>query len=401
MFCLKTAFVNIKRHKQKSVLVVLVCMLIVFFVFIYINSINTNEDQLRELPHSLPVDAQIQNLKGSQSVGLIIGGDMVENIERSGYVKGLYSSAQMVANFSSLDDEDKVKEIFVKSINDINAVVNVKDRTVDLMDSVNLDFLSGSDAMCIADEDFLYDKDLSIGDTIDINLYGLSYDSKSNEFEHVPLGSCSLLIAGSISSGTGAHIICPNSWAKNMHIAANANFNLDSASFTVADPMDLNAFKAAMKACHLMSVNPLAEGKIYGGALSVRDEMFIKTITRLRDSLSMLYAFAPVIFAVITLIGYALSYLLMQTRRTDIMIMRSLGTSSAACMATMFLEYAALALIGALLGTVFSLIFTGFSSFSALLAALVFTVSFLLGISAASFQISTRNIMTGFVKAEG
>ncbi len=400
MFCLKTALLNIRRHRQKSVLVVLVCMLAVFFVFIFVNSIKTNEEQLVELPRSLPVDAQIQNLNGSQAVGLIIGGAMVENIEKSGYVKDLYCSAQMVANFSSLDDEDKVKEIFLKSINDINAIANVKDSTVKLIDGVDVGFLNGNEALCIADENFLYDKDLSIGDTIDINLYGLSYDSQSREFEHVPLGPCSLLIAGSISSGGESHIICPHGWAKGMHLAAGANFNLESTSFTVADPMDLNAFKQAMKKCHLMSVNPLAEGNIYGGALSVRDEIFIKTVTRIRDSLSMLYAFAPVIFAVTALIGYALSYLLMQSRRAEIMIMRSLGASRPVCMTVMFIEYAVLGLAGTLLGTLCSAVSAGFLGLSPLLAALLFILSFLIGILCAAFQISARNIMSGFIKVE-
>jgi hypothetical protein len=331
---------------------------------------------------------------------------MIENIKTSGYVKDLYCSAQMEANFSSLPNEkDLFKEIFVRSVNDINAISNVKDRTIKLTDGVDISFLNGSDAMCIADENFLYDQDLSVGDTIEINLYGLSYDSRSNEYELVPLGPCSLLIAGSISSGgTGdmalSHIICPNGWAKGMHDAAGANFNLDSASFTVADPIDLNAFKAAMKKCHLQSVDQLAENKIYGSALSVKDEVFIKTATRLRDSLSMLYTFAPVIFAVIALIGYALSYLLMQSRRADIMIMRSLGTSRPICMMIMFIEYAALGFLGALLGTVCSVIFLGFAGFSPLLAALLFMMSFLLGILIAAFQISRLNTMSGLVKVE-
>lgn len=385
-------------------LVAIVCMLIVFFIFIYVNSIKTNEEQLDSLPQSIPVEAQIQNVCGSQSAGLIIGSSMVENIEKSGYVKNLYCSAQMEANFSSLPDEkDHTKEIFVKSINDINAIPNIQEGAVKLKDGVDISFLHGSDAMCIADENFLYDKDLSIGDSIDINLYGLSYDPSKYVYELIPLGPSSLLIVGSISSGENdsySQLICPNGWAKNMHAAAGADFKLDSASFTVADPMDLNAFKAAMKKCHLESVNPLAQNNIYGSALYVKDEVFIKTASRLRDSVSMLYAFAPVIFAVIALIGYALSYLLMQNRRQDVAVMRSLGTSRFKCMVVMFIEYAALGAVGALLGAACFSVSIGFIGFAPLLIALLFFSTFLVGIIAAAFQISRYNTMSGLIKVE-
>lgn len=407
MFCVNTALLNIKRHKQKSLLVVLVSLLVVFFLFIYINSIITNQLQFDNLPKALPVTARIVNHNGSQVVGLIIGEQMINNVKNSGFVKDLYYSVRMAANFSSMPGEqDAFKSIFIQAVNDIEAVPNYKDRNIELKSAVDIGFLHGSDAMCIADDMFMQRNNLAIGDSIAINLYGFRYDPSDETFMYVPLGSCSLLIVGSMSpsaSGGDAsvmNLLCPVGWAKEKHLEAGASFYFDSARFTVLDPMNLNAFKDAMRKNYLLSVDPLSEQSVAGDALSVQDETFIKTATRLRNSLSVLYAFAPIVFIVTAFVGYAVSYLLMQSRRTDIVIMRSLGTSRAKCIAVFSLEYAALGLVGAVIGLGLSVIFMGFAGFGPLFVALLYVLSFMLGITGAAFQISRRTAMSGFLKVE-
>lgn len=401
MFCLKTAFLNIKRYKQKSMLVVLISMLVAFFAFIYINNIQSSQHELDTLPQSLPITARIENQNGTQLVGLEIGESMINAINDSGYVKDLYYSVQLAANFSNVPNEkDKAKEIYIRAVNDINAIPNNKDLNIQLNGSVNVDFLRGNDAKCIADDVWMQKKDLSVGDSIDINMYALEYDPGTNTFTLKALGKCSLLIVGSMSSGGYEDILCPSGWAKEKHTEAGVNFYMDSAVFTVRDSMNLNAFKAAMKKCYLMPVDRLAEAKVYGDALSVQDETFIKTAARLKSDIAVLYAFAPIVFIVIALVGYALSYLLMQARRAEVVLMRSLGTSRGKCVAIMFFEYASLGLLGALLGMGSSMILTGFSGAAPLFAILSFFASFVIGIIGAAFQISKRNAMSGFVKME-
>jgi hypothetical protein len=404
MFCLKTAFLNIKRRKQKSVLVVLISLLAAFFAFVYMSGIQANERQLKTLPQSIPVTARIENLNGSQVVGLEISESLLDSVNNSGYVKGLYYSAQLAANFSSASDEKgRPQWTYIRAVNDINAISNYQDYNIQLGGTASIDFLRGTDAMCIADDVWMQMSGVSVGDSIDLNLYALEYDSKYNTFTHLPLGACSLRIVGSMSSVSAevpSELLCPAGWVKAKSVAADVNFYPDSAVFTVADPMELDAFKAAMKKCYLIPVDRLAKANIYGSALSVQDETFIKTATRLKSSLAMLYAFAPVVFAVIALVGYALSYLLMQARRAEVVLMRSLGTCRPKCVLTMFFEYASLALFGALLGMVCSAVLAGSAGSAPLLAFLLFFLSFVTGITGAAFQISRRTAMSGLVKVE-
>jgi hypothetical protein len=405
MFCLKTAFRNIKRHRYKSILVVLTTALIVYFAFVYMDSIAANQAELDNLPGAIPVSAKILNLNGSQEVGLVIDENRITKIKNSGTVKDLYYSARISANFTSLADEKNVfKQISIMGVNDIQAVPGLDQRKIELADSVGLDFLHGSDALCLADDMFMQKNKLSVGDTVELALYSIVYDS-GPVFTFKSLGTASLRIVGEMTTlaymnTAPMDIVCPINWAKERFIKAGADYYLDSANFTVLDPLNLDTFKAAMKDSFMLPVNPLADMSVWGNALSVRDETFIATAGRLKNSLAVLYTFAPVIFFVIALVGYALSYLLMQSRRADIAIMRSLGTSRAACVAAMFIEYAVLGLAGSLLGMALSAALTGFALTGTSLLSLLFFVSFMLGIAAAAFQISRWNTMSGRIKTE-
>ncbi len=407
MFCLKTALLNIRRHKSKSILVVLTCMLIVIFVFIYMNGIRTNEEQLHSLPQAIPVYAQICNLNGSQEVGLLIREQLLDDVQSTGKIKDLHYTARLAGSLSPATDTGNLSGICsVQGFNDIGTVPNLPDRKIQLADGRDTAFFQGTEALCLASESFLQQNKLSIGDTVDLELFMYKYFSpESSVYTLEPLAKGSLRIAGSISAPTSGKdpvntdILCPVGWMKEKYVQTGEIFYLDSASFTVADALNLNAFKEAMTQCHLIPVSTLSKYFIWGEALRVKDEVFVSTAGRLKSNLSVLYTFAAVIFAVIALVGYAIAYLLMQGRRTDIAIMRSLGTSRRMCVVMMLMEFALLGLAGSLFGIICAFIWLG-PAWSTLLYALFFTASLLTGIAAAALQLSRGNTMTGLIKTE-
>jgi predicted lysophospholipase L1 biosynthesis ABC-type transport system permease subunit len=168
----------------------------------------------------------------------------------------------------------------------------------------------------------------------------------------------------------------------------------------VADPLNLNAFKAQMDDIGRMSAIPTANESPKGESVRVRDETFIKTAENLKNNLAGLYTFLPIVFAVVALVGYAIAYLLMQSRRRDIVLMRSLGVGRAACITVMLLEFTALSLAGSLLGLAVSALLIGFANADTPLMAMLFFASLLLGIAVASVQLSGVNLMTGLNKTE-
>jgi hypothetical protein len=336
----------------------------------------------------------------------VIGEKTVAGIESSGLVKDLVYTAPLAANPADMPDEtNKYKEINICCVNNSKAIPGYSDRTLTLMDGVDDSVLQSEDAVCIADESYMQNNELFVGDSMELAVYTLKYMSETSAFQFMPLGTQNLRIVGSMSSAAtnrelDINLICPVKWSKMLHQKADERFYLDSASFNVAVPLNLNAFKAAMDQLYLIPAIPTADDTPNGSALSVRDQTFISTANSIKNNLKSMYAFAPIVFIVIALVGYVISYLMMQSRRTDIVVMRSLGTSRIACVIIMLFEFAALGIVGSLLGLAISALLIGFAGITTPLISMLFFLSFLLGIAAAAVQISRRNLMTGLNKTE-
>ncbi len=405
MFVCKSAFLNIKRHKRKSLLITVICILIVFFVCVYINNIETSKKQLADLPNAIPVTANVSNLIGSQIVALEINEERLLKTRDSATVKDMLYTAQVAANFASLpNEEDAYKEIQIAAVSESRAISNYKDKKLEFMEGTDESVLKSSDDVCLASKDFLLQNNLAVGDTMDLVLYTFVYDSQSGAFHFEPLGPCSLRIVGCISSEVystmDSALVCPLGWARDRHVKAGQDMHYDFASFTVADPLNLNAFKKEMDELGWMAAIPTAKQSPKGESLRVRDETFIKTAENLKNNLAGLYTFLPIIFAVVALAGYAISYLLMQSRRREIVLMRSLGVSRRACITSILIEFTALSLMGSLLGLGVSAAVIGFATADTPLVSMLFFVSFLMGITIASVQLSGVNLMTGLGKTE-
>lgn len=402
MFCLKTAIRNSWRRKVKSALMVLVSAVAAVFVLIYLNSIKFNQEQLLMFSRELPVTARIMNGNGSMENGLYIPKDLIDKIEGTGFVKDPLYTTQMAAVLPTDDPSDREDIAMIRCANREQAIPDYEDRTIILEEGADMDFLQGNDPVCLAGENFLARNNLSIGDTIDIRLYYRQFDELGISYTYEWLADCSLRIIGSISaSGSDIvriDILCPLGWAEDLHARKGKDFSLDSASFTVSDSLRLNEFKAEMRE-YLQGVSPEGSKLPKGDSLSVDDHIFILSAGRVKDTLRILNTFAPVMFVIIALVGYTAAYLLIQDRRVDIAIMRSLGTGPIACTATMIIEYTILGLIGCMLGNACVVPWTGLSM-NTLFNSMLFFASLMMGISTAALRVSRLNTMTGLIKNE-
>jgi len=384
---------------------VLVSAVCAVFVLIYLNSIKSNQEQLLMFSRELPVTARIMNGDGSMEKGLYLRKELIDNIESTGFVKDPLYTTRLAAVFPTGDIGDSEDIAMILCANQERAIPDYEDRKIILEEGASMDFLLGNDPVCLAGEYFLERNNLSIGDTIDIKLYTRQFGPAGYIYEYEWLADCSLRIIGSISAASSdfefsrVDILCPLGWAEEMHAREGREFTLDSASFTVSDSLRLNEFKEEMRKFYLQGVSPEGSRSIKGDALSVSDEIFILSASRVKDTLRILYTFAPVMFIIIALVGYTSSYLLIQARRLDIAIMSSLGTGPAACIATMIIEYAILGLIGCLIGNAFAAPWTGFN-INTLLYSMLFFASLMIGISTATLRISRFNTMTGLIKNE-
>lgn len=85
MFNLQKSIVNITRHKPKSVLTVLICALLVLFLFLFMGSLSANTRQLAALPDAMPVYARVSNLNGTFYDNLLVTDTRIRGLEVQQY----------------------------------------------------------------------------------------------------------------------------------------------------------------------------------------------------------------------------------------------------------------------------------------------------------------------------
>ncbi|MCL6458966.1 MAG: ABC transporter permease [Gorillibacterium sp.] len=399
MFYLWTGILNIRRYKFKSILSVLIFGLIVLLLNLYIANIQTNRKQLSDLAKVLPVLAHISNLDGSQNVGLEIKKETVMQLQSSPYVSGLAYTTQLMAGLGDfpVDEQGKYLTIPVVAVNTINALPGLPLGNITLANGATLDFLQSNEAQCLVDEQFLKQNKLAVGDTIVLKPSYYRYEPDGFQLRLRPLGLFSIKIIGSVapwnqmSSGIVSQIILPVGWTQVAFDGAGIEYYADSAAFTVKDALKLNAFKAQMQEFKFKSVQVTAPLSYNGNTLVVADGNFIKAASHLQENLSLLNRFFRFILVVVAFAGYITSYLLMQNRRPEFAVMRSLGSSKSACFTTLITESVILQIIGGLLSSVVAMLLgTGGVTALPVIIAMFF---FMLGTIVALLFLGRFNVM--------
>lgn len=407
MFHIVLACTNLRRQARKNILAAALWAVIVLFLCTYVQSLLDSQNQLDALPQVIPVTAHISNLDGSQMMGLQISDSIIEKIEASGLVSDMTCTIQLGANFTPETPEEQArpKKISVVGVSDLAVYPSIQPNDL----NSGTDFLKARSAECIISRWFMENNGLKNGDTIELELYRL--ESGAHPFfpfslRYDYLSPVAVKIIGNYepsSQTDGAvlpDIICPIGWVKSVFMECGADIWVNSASFTVSDPLNLDRFKDDMKKLGLKPVDPQAVGGVDGTALVVDDETFIRTATSLRNNLFLLRAFAPVLIAVVLLAGYVVSHLMTQNRRGEFAVMRSLGAGKLACYATLLIETAALAFAGSLVGTSSALLLTGVDPVAALAVAAVFFAVYLLGATIAVRMLGRLSVINILSKAE-
>jgi hypothetical protein len=363
MFYFRKAFLNIRRYWTKSLLAICTCMLIVVFLYLFFSGLKVNLAQLAALPEALPIEAQIRNLNGTLTSGMMIKESVIQALEDSEYVKDLSYTAEMAAVTGEVSEETAAEMgqgdmTFPKilGVNRVDALAGLPAEAFTFASDANAGMLEGAEPVCVIRQEDLDAQGLSVGDSIRMTLFYISYPYDNVMNKLYLLGVYDVRIIGSFrvpASDTetrSVQVMFPVKWLRAEQAKAGSLFFADSAHFQVANPLELNAFKAEMHVAGLMSIISEANGSQRGNALTVNDETFIKTAARLKENIALTQILTPFVVVIVGFLGFVASYLLLQSRRPEIAIMRSLGVSRKSCFGMLLFESAVLELSGSLAG---------------------------------------------------
>lgn len=332
-------FVQVKyqlRSRGRSVLVLCIAALLAACMAFYVGNIGVNKAALQSLSDSVPVTVRITSRNGAKTAGLNIEAKPFDHLTEAG-VHDVRCTAVAAGAFSP---EVRAQEMFlggdtiVRAGNSLEALELSADN-LHFADGQNAAFLSGDSAQCVIGEDYAERTGLHPGDTLSLEIYTVRQSMNGTIYRMI--GDAALEIIGTHSAPGGADVILPVNFLRTEAETAGVSFLYDSCSALVDDSTHLKDFKAEMQK-YFMDINPSAEDPNAGDALSVEDELFVKTASRLRQNIALFQSMLVPFFALIIGLVVLTTFLTMRSTRRDMAIARSLGVSKWRCAAPNFIS---------------------------------------------------------------
>lgn len=340
-------FVQVKyqlRSRGRSVLVLCIAALLAACMAFYVGNIGVNKAALQSLSDSVPVTVRITSRNGAKTAGLNIEAKPFDHLTEAG-VHDVRCTAVAAGAFSP---EVRAQEMFlggdtiVRAGNSLEALELSADN-LHFADGQSAAFLSGDSAQCVIGEDYAERTGLHPGDTLSLEIYTVRQSMNGTIYQMI--GNAALEIIGTHSAPGGADVILPVNFLRTEAETAGVSFLYDSCSALVDDSTHLKDFKAEMQK-YFMDINPSAEDPNAGDALSVEDELFVKTASRLRQNIALFQSMLVPFFALIIGLVVLTTFLTMRSTRRDMAIARSLGVSKWRCAAPNFISTVLLDMLG-------------------------------------------------------
>lgn len=340
-------FVQVKyqlRSRGRSVLVLCIAALLAACMAFYVGNIGVNKAALQSLSDSVPVTVRITSRNGAKTAGLNIEAKPFDHLTEAG-VHDVRCTAVAAGAFSP---EVRAQEMFlggdtiVRAGNSLEALELSADN-LHFADGQSAAFLSGDSAQCVIGEDYAERTGLHPGDTLSLEIYTVRQSMNGTIYQMI--GDAALKIIGTHSAPGGVDVILPVNFLRTEAETAGVSFLYDSCSALVDDSTHLKGFKAEMQK-YFMDINPSAEDPNAGDALSVEDELFVKTASRLRQNIALFQSMLVPFFALIIGLVVLTTFLTMRSTRRDMAIARSLGVSKWRCAALNFISTVLLDMLG-------------------------------------------------------
>lgn len=396
--------VKLGRHKVKSLLTILMDMLVVFLLHTYLSNIANNEQQLAMLPEAIPVNAYVSTADGSRQSGIFIRDKLVQGLLDSAYVDGLHMDVRLKAGIDRvIPGKWHTLDLYLEGINCMETLSSIKESDVVWNTGEDASIFRGTEKKCIVSKKLFDRKGWKLGDQVTLcQWYYYREDERSPELFANPLQTAVYEIAGYVDM-TGKwderfvvppDVIVPFHAVRNTYAEEGIPFFASSASFVLSDALCMNAFKQEMKDLGFRSVAPtVPDNSLNGVALNVNDAAFIRTAEHLRQVIDTVRAFFPFLLVLIVGVGYLVTLLLLQSRKNEMALLRSIGLNRSQCFRVFFVDQLTLVITGVVAGNVLSVLIQGNYGGSSALAGVLVGICYLAGNSLALWKLLQVSVM--------
>ena len=402
--------VRIGRHRVMGLLTILMDILVVVLLHTYMANIANNTGQLCALPDAIPITAYLSNNTGSMRAQIDIPEDVVQGLEDCAYVIDLDLTVRLKAGINRVDPDNwNTLNLFLCGVNRIEAAGGIEEASIVWNTGKDASLFAGTEHLCIVSRQLFEKNGWKLGEKIRLCQYYYYRGGRQNkELFMDPLEDVTYEIAGYADIAadmkeknglTPPDILVPFGAVRASHHRRSIRFVAHSAAFTVSDSLHLNDFKQEMRQLGLHSLTPLSTNvSCDGDVLNVNDSVFISTATRLRQLIDTAWAFYPVLLVLIVCAGYLVTLLLLQSRRQEMALLRSLGLGRGKCFFLFFWEQFLLIVCGVLAGSLIAVLLHGNYGGSSALTGCVVGICYIIGNGLALFRLLRVSVMEALTR---
>ena len=402
MFLLSEVGYQIFRNKGRSILMVCVALLLSGAMAFYLGNIQSNQAALRDLAENIPVTVHITSRDGSKQNSLNIdtahfdglSGAGVHHILCSSSAAGAYEpDARMETGFNGGDTT-------IIGANSLEALEITED-AISYANGYDATLFESEENLCVVYEGYAQKHNIAVGDEIAMPFYLLSW--YSGDVAWSELGEATLRVAGTYSVQTlfePTALYVPVRWLRKTAEQANVPFIYNNFSAELDDPMKLNEFKEQLPKLGFMDPFEDAKDRYAGDAVSVEDELFVKTAIKLRENIRVFQTFLIPFFLLSVLLSALATFLLLRSGRRDIALARSLGRPKEVSGTVHFLSVLVADLVGCLLALPAIILGTGLALAQAAAVAGVFLLCAAIGSTLALLLLLRFNALALLTKVD-
>lgn len=328
MFAITELIYQLRRKKQTAILIA-AAMLLIGCVTFYLGNIRSAQAALDGLAESVPVRVTVTNRDGGHADGLSIHTERVEALSAAG-VHDVSCRASLVGAMGErarAEDPFKGGDTVILGANTAKAA-GLDPESLRFKEGKDASFFFGTENFAVVGESYASDYHLKIGDTVTLPVY-LARWNAGKDLNYVQIGEISLEIIGLCSSGgaedSTVSFYVPVEFMREQTERAGEEFCYQAFSCTLDDPMELNDFKRALPELGFLEQDPEASVTYIGNAVTIDDEIFIKTAGRLRKNLSLFQRMMLPFFGLILTLSMLSVFLTLHSGRRDMAVSLSLG----------------------------------------------------------------------------
>ena len=412
MFFSKELGRSLKRHGKKTAIALLVSLALGLFLCQFTGSVETYRQRLQELSENAELRVTFINSSGTRTVGLKVYDDKLRALEDSGLVEpGLYAATCLFSDGSEDDQPFGNTTRMVQSMSAFTqeAPLLITPDNVTYFEGYDASLFASDEPVCLLPQERFERLGYKPGDKVHFQVF----TSKGTPSIYNP-GSGSIFpgieteltiagtyrVAGDKNTFLG-NMVCPYKVMRKAIKDSKLNIWPSEAYLTIPDPQNLNAVKALLQELEILPVNQsLATSAAFAKTAIINDSVYIGTAEPTRRTLELLQSLYPVVFGAIALIALLASYLLIQSRREEIALQRSLGAGRGRVFALFLSESACLCVIGALLSCLASWLAFGTPPAALALPLLGYIASNLLGAGIAVLLMLRTGVLAVLAAAE-